>query len=182
VLGSEVAVTPASGTVLVQAGGKGRFVALGGVASLPVGSVIDASKGTIVLASAADASGTRQFASFHGTSFRVDQPRNGRGMTNMVLVGHPASSCGRSGGRGIKASVARRRSRILGRLWASDNHGHFQTRGRSSVATVRGTSWVTTDRCDGTLTSVRSGQVAVRDLRQKRTVVVSAGHSYLARS
>jgi hypothetical protein len=49
------------------------------------------------------------------------------------------------------------------------------------VATVRGTRWYTEDRCGGTLTRVTQGAVAVRDLRRKRTVLVRAGHSYLAR-
>jgi hypothetical protein len=37
------------------------------------------------------------------------------------------------------------------------------------------------DRCDGTLTRVTLGGVSVRDLRRQPTVVVRAGHSYLAR-
>jgi hypothetical protein len=37
------------------------------------------------------------------------------------------------------------------------------------------------DRCDGTLTRVTSGAVSVRDFRRHRTVLVRAGHSYLAR-
>jgi hypothetical protein len=48
------------------------------------------------------------------------------------------------------------------------------------VATVRGTSWYTEDRCDGTLTRVSQGSVSVRDLVNDRTVIVRAGHSYLA--
>jgi len=181
-LGQQVAVAPASGTVLVQVRGKGPFTALHGAADLPVGSVIDATKGTIVLASAIDSSGTRQFAAFHGASFRVAQPPNAQGMTDIALVGGSSSACGGSRPRGHRASVAaHRRTKVIRSLWATDDHGRFQSRGRSSVATVRGTTWVTTDRCDGTLTSVSSGQVSVRDLRAKRTVVVSAGHSYLAR-
>ena len=38
------------------------------------------------------------------------------------------------------------------------------------------------DRCDGTLTTVKRGKVAVRDLRRKRTILVRAGKSYLARA
>ena len=38
------------------------------------------------------------------------------------------------------------------------------------------------DRCDGTLTKVRRGRVAVRDFRRKRTVIVRAGKSYLAKA
>jgi ferric-dicitrate binding protein FerR (iron transport regulator) len=49
------------------------------------------------------------------------------------------------------------------------------------VATVRGTSWYVEDRCDGTLTRVSKGSVSVYDRGRHRTVVVRAGHSYLAR-
>jgi hypothetical protein len=38
------------------------------------------------------------------------------------------------------------------------------------------------DRCDGTLTQGDEGSVAVRDLIRHRTVVVRAGHSYVAKS
>jgi len=60
--------------------------------------------------------------------------------------------------------------------------GRFRTRGRYSAATVRGTNWTVADRCDGTLTSVKTGVVAVRDFRKRRDVTVRAGHSYLARA
>jgi hypothetical protein len=46
---------------------------------------------------------------------------------------------------------------------------------------VRGTIWEMIDRCDGTLTRVRRGRVAVRDFGRRKTVVVRAGKSYLAR-
>ena len=58
----------------------------------------------------------------------------------------------------------------------------FRTRGRHSAATVRGTVWITADRCDGTLTQVKRGRVAVRDLRRKRTITLTAGKSYLAQA
>ena len=46
---------------------------------------------------------------------------------------------------------------------------------------MRGTRWLTVDRCDGTLTRVTSGAVSVRDFR-RFAVLVRAGHSYLARA
>ena len=58
----------------------------------------------------------------------------------------------------------------------------FRTRGGNSVATVRGTAWYVEDRCDGTLTRVSKGSVSVYDRGRHRTVVVRAGHSYLAHS
>jgi hypothetical protein len=47
---------------------------------------------------------------------------------------------------------------------------------------VRGTVWEIEDRCDGTLTRVKRGKVAVRDFRRKKTVIVKAGKSYLAKA
>ena len=70
---------------------------------------------------------------------------------------------------------------MLQTLRARDNHGDFATRGRYSAATVRGTVWDTSDRCDGTLTRVYRGTVDVFDFATRKTIVVHAGHSYLAR-
>ena len=66
------------------------------------------------------------------------------------------------------------------RLWGRDSGGSFRTHGRHSHATVRGTRWLTEDRCSGTFTRVTNGAVVVRDLTRRRSVVVRAGHSYLA--
>jgi hypothetical protein len=109
--------------------------------------------------------------------FRVLQSRRSRGLTDVVLKGASFSSCRRAGGgkRAIAAASIRRRLRANAR-------GRFRTRGRHSAATVRGTAWLTADRCDGTLTKVARGRVAVRDFRRKRTVLVRAGKSYLARA
>jgi hypothetical protein len=47
---------------------------------------------------------------------------------------------------------------------------------------VRGTIWLTEDRCGGTLVKVKRGLVAVRDERRSRTVLVGVGKQYLARA
>jgi ferric-dicitrate binding protein FerR (iron transport regulator) len=70
---------------------------------------------------------------------------------------------------------------VVRSLWARDRGGRFRTYGNNSVATARGTAWVTRDRCDGTVTRVREGAVAIKDRRTGRTVIVRAGGSYLAR-
>jgi hypothetical protein len=54
--------------------------------------------------------------------------------------------------------------------------------GNGTGGTVRGTAWLTKNTCSGTLTRVRSGSVRVRDLTRRRTRVLRAGQSYLARS
>jgi hypothetical protein len=45
---------------------------------------------------------------------------------------------------------------------------------------VRGTDWGVEDRCDGTLTLVHRGTVSVLDFGTRKTVLVHAGHSFLA--
>jgi hypothetical protein len=91
--------------------------------------------------------------------------------------------------RGNFAACPRRRTRsasqasptaTVRQLWGN-GRGRFRTRGRYAVATVRGTNWVTADRCDGTLTRVRQGVVQVQDIPRRRVVTVRAGGSYLAR-
>jgi hypothetical protein len=142
---------------------------------VPVGAIIDTRRGSVRLTSALPG-GTTQTGTFHGGLFEVRQPAGTGGMTELVLRG-PRPTCSTRGARAA-ASSARRPPRAL---WGSDNHGRFRTRGSNSLATVRGTRWYMADRCDGTLTRVTRGSVSVRELRTGRTVVVTAGHSHLAR-
>ena len=89
------------------------------------------------------------------------------------------------GARSAAAVSAKKKKRgpksTLGKLWGSGK-GKFRTTGKYSSATVRGTIWLTVDRCDGTLTTVKRGTVSVHDRKRRRTVTVKAGHSYLARA
>ena len=175
-LGETLGVAPRAGSVLVRLPGSARAVALTDAASIPVGSILDARKGTVALSSALPGDDS-QTGTFHGGLFEVRQPAGARGMTELVLRG-PLPTCTGGGARAAAAS-ARRPPRGL---WGRDDHGRFRTRGSNSVATVRGTAWYVEDRCDGTLTRVSKGSVSVRDLRRQRTVIVDAGKSYLARS
>ena len=52
-----------------------------------------------------------------------------------------------------------RKARRVRKLWGRDHGGRFRSHGRHSHATVRGTRWLTVDRCDGTLTRVTNGAV-----------------------
>ena len=53
-------------------------------------------------------------------------------------------------------------------------------RGRYASATVRGTIWLTADRCDGTFIRVRQGVIEVNDVPKRRVVTVRAPRTYLA--
>jgi hypothetical protein len=72
--------------------------------------------------------------------------------------------------------------RFFDGLKAMASWGRPRAAPRWRAQAVRGTIWLTQDRCDGTLTTVRRGTVSVRDFKRRRTVSVKAGHSYLARA
>lgn len=181
-LGTSVVLGSADGRVRVRVPGS-DFVPLGEGASVPVGSVVDARHGAVAL-SAALPGGAVQQARFGGGRFQIQQDAT-RGRTDLYLRGSFAG-CRRasaSGARGaVLASAARARTRRRVRsLWGRDDGGRFRTHGRDSVATVRGTRWTMTDRCDGTLTRVTEGAVDVRVRRTGEVVRVGAGHRHLAR-
>jgi hypothetical protein len=69
-----------------------------------------------------------------------------------------------------------RTKRRVRKLWG-DGRGRFRTRGRYGAATVRGTKWLTLDRCDGTKVRVVRGKVSVQDLVRpnRRPQLVKAG-------
>jgi hypothetical protein len=174
-LGHSITVARANGAVLVRIPGAAAPALLRNVASVPVGSTVDTRHGAINLSTQLP-DGSTQTGSFHGGVFQVRQPVDARGVTELVLRG-PLPTCAGAGARAT-ATVAKRPPRSL---WGHDKHGRFRTRASNAVITVRGTSWYVADRCDGTLTRVTQGSVAVRDLHRHRTVVVRAGHRYLAK-
>jgi virginiamycin B lyase len=177
VLGRTVVAGAAQGVVKVKLKGTRTFVPLTGKVSLPVGSELDTTKGSLTMVSALDTRGRTQTGTFNGGRFKVKQSKTGKGMTDLYLSGPKPGRCS-APNRASASTVAKKRKRSL---WGKDNQGRFRTHGADSVATVRGTRWLTEDRCDGTLTRVTQGSVVVRELHRKRRRVVRAGHSYLAR-
>ncbi len=162
-----------SGKVKVKLPGDDNAEVLDGSQTIPMGTLVDAREGKIELTTALDSHGHTQTATFWGGVFRVHQRH---GYTEIHLAGRRLS-CPTAG----SAQIARRTPPKKHSLWAHDNHGRYRTRGQNSVATVRGTTWVTTDSCAGTKTRVIHGAVVVKDRHTHRAVVVKAGHSYLAR-
>jgi hypothetical protein len=175
VFAKRVNVSVVRGRVTVLVPGTRRFVALRGLRQIAVGSYLNTARGTVRLTSATS-KGAVQTGDFNGGTFKVLQNRRLGGLTDLNLSGGSFRSCRRTARRAVSA-----RARTVRRL-----HGHakgrFRTRGRYSAATVRGTTWTVSDRCDGTLTSVSSGIVAVNDFRRHRTINIRAHHSYLARA
>jgi hypothetical protein len=182
-LGRRVVLGADTGTVKVKRPGSSVYAALEDVGSLPVGSVVDAREGSVTLSSSLGG-GKTQTGTFGGGLFEIRQDRRGRGMTDIVLRGGAFGACRRTRARtraAVAMAAAAKRKKAVRRLWARDKGGRFRTHGRNSVATVRGTRWVTEDRCDGTLTRVTEGAVDVRAKRAKKAVRVRAGRSLLVR-
>jgi hypothetical protein len=175
VLGKFFDVVLQGGRVLVRPRGSHPFTTLAAGERLQLGSTIDATHGHVSITSASDSHGHAQTASFYEGRFVVTQTRSSSPITDLTLNGGTFRGCAASADVG----EARRRSR---RHLFGSGKGRFRTRGRSSSATVRGTQWLTEDRCDGTLVKVIKGVVAVRDFARHRTVRVRAGHSYLAKA
>jgi hypothetical protein len=191
-LGKSFDVSAAKGRVLIKLHGK--FVPLTELRQIPAGTVVNALHGTLSLTTAAPPgskkskskkSGAKtQTATFGGAVFKVTQDRNGvsKGVATVSLVegafkGSPSfASCKAHKGKASAAAVSKK---VLQLLHAS-GHGKFRTKGRYAAATVRGTIWTTADRCDGTLVHSIKDSVTVNDLVRHKTVIVRAGHSYLA--
>ena len=180
VLGRAVAVAPVSGEVRVRLPGASSFVALSRQAQVPTGAILDTTNGVVSLTTASNARGSVQAATFSGATFRVTQRRTSRPVTGVDLRGGSFTGC-RTSSVSRQFGLARASRAAVRRLWGS-GHGRFRTRGRYGSATVRGTVWLTEDRCDGTRVRVARGRVAVRDEVRHKTAMVGRGHAYLARA
>jgi hypothetical protein len=171
VAGQTVNAKLISGTVRYKVPGASAFVDLTDQQQVPLGTTFDTTGGRVTLTSASDAQGATQHAWFYEGTFKVGQTTGDQPVTTLTLAG-TQPSCGSA------RAAAKRKSR---HLWG-DGKGRFRTAGLFSAATVRGTRWVVVDRCDGTLTRVVRGVVAVRDFARHTTVLVRAGHEYLAKA
>ena len=162
-----------SGAVLIRLR-NGKFRRLGANEAIPLGSEIDATRGRVRLTSAAGPGGAIQTADFYQGAFVVTQTRGPKPITQLALSGR--LKCSK---KGKKANAAAKGKKVR-RLWG-DGKGSFRTRGRRAAATVRGTKWLTEDRCDRTKITVRRGTVTVRDFVKKKNRTVRQGQSYVAR-
>ncbi len=143
---------------------------------IPYGSKLDVTHGTLTLTTdtgTVTVFGKGVFAAFlllRGTD-------NGKPIVELRLTAGNFNACKR---KLAAASATKPPPKVIRQLWAKAK-GHFRTRGRYASATVRGTVWLTADRCDGTLTHVNQGTVQVSDFTLKKKLLVHAGTSHLAK-
>jgi hypothetical protein len=158
-----------SGNVTVTLPG-GQVVPLAGLASVPIGSVVDARNGKLTLDSTVR--GKRQRATISAGIFRIRQARRRQAATDLVLVSAAGAEtrCHAKAAKGVVRSLT------------AEAKGVFRTVGGASTATARNGAWTTTDRCDGTLTHVTRGTVSVVGKGLKRPATLRAGRSLLVRA
>jgi hypothetical protein len=185
---------------------KGRgFIPLTEALQLPVGTQVDARDGILKVTTATTGGGKgkrtkTQSGEFSEGLFQVLQSskRSLKGRTVLKLLdsgvfpGAPsyktecaavtkASRQAEQNGR-LQVFRPRKLSKKTLQTLLSNEHGNYQTQGRYSAATVRGTIFTVADRCDGTLTHVRRGTVLVTDYRRHKNITVQTGHEYLAKA
>ena len=165
VAGETVNVNLSRGQVRIKLPGSDEFFDLVDAQQVPVGSTFDTSKGRVNLVAAGSSK-----AWFYRGVFRLRQNKGRRPLSSLKLTGR--LDCG----RGDAATAQRRRKNR--RLWG-DGKGRFRTEGSFSSATVRGTRWLVEDRCNGTLTRVTRGRVAVK--YRGRTIILTRGEQFLAK-
>jgi hypothetical protein len=105
--------------------------------------------------------------------FTIQQPAKAGAPVTLTLTGGNFAVCGK--GRHLAAKT----QAPVRQLWGQAK-GQFTTKGSYSAATIRGTTWLTQDRCDGTLTKAIDDVVAVSDFVKHTTITLRPGQSYLA--
>jgi hypothetical protein len=145
---------------------------------IPYNTRIDVTRGTLVLTT--DTGTMRLFGANRITAIfqLVRGTDNGRPIVELRLVGGNFSVCPkRKKSSAFQTGAA---NTTVRQLWGNGK-GRFRTKGRYASATVRGTYWLTADRCDGTFVRVRRGIIQVNDIPRRRQVRITAGRTYLAR-
>lgn len=179
VAGKSVIAAPTKGTVTVLLPTFRQFIPLPDAERIPVGTVVDARHGTVELTTVGKG-GKLQSALFYEGEFQIFQDKGKNPVVELRLYGGNFSVCrqAKRAGAALAAGTIPK-SRSIRHLWGSGK-GLFRTKGRYATATIRGTKWLTDDRCDGTLVRVAKGAVTVRDIPKKKTLALGAPKSYLA--
>src|SRR5436190_14935084 len=124
---------------------------------LPLRSGVDSTTGTVTVTASPKARVTQSVKLYSG-AFDMTQAAGKLAVTQFALDGGDFSACPATTGRKAARAAA---VKTVRKLWASGK-GRFRTRGNYAAAAIRGTKWLTEDRCDGTLIRVASGIVTVR--------------------
>jgi hypothetical protein len=168
---------PASGSAPPATGAATGTVTVNGrpftSGQIPYKSKIDVTNGTLLLKT--DTGSVRLFGSGVFAKFQLLRGTDRKkAIVELRLIEGNFAVCKR------KTSSALATTTVVRQLWGNGK-GRFRTRGRYSAATVRGTFWLTADRCDGTQTRVNRGVIEVSDFPLRKLVTIRAGKTYLAK-
>ncbi len=172
-------VEPTSGKVLVKLPGSSAYVPLTGLRNVPFGTIIDATKGKVLVVTIGPRGKLQRITFFAGIFELLSR---GHGRVLAKLVGGNFSICPTARERAHRASTATvvaSRKHVVRKLWAS-GHGSYSTKGGYAAGAVQGTRWLTEDKCDGTLIVVATDRVSVTNLVTGRHRTVRAHHRYFA--
>lgn len=182
-------LSKSTGEILIQLPGTNTFVPLEKDAVVPLGTVVDATKGEAVV-TWAKPDGTTYSAKFWAGIFEIKQTTGANPVGEVVLrddlvkkaAGARATTAAgiASAGAQFEAWIAaKKKGKRKNRVWG-DGKGKFRSSGNNSSASVRGTVWLVENYVNATRTYVRSGVVDVRDKRKRKTIRLKRGKSYVA--
>jgi uncharacterized delta-60 repeat protein len=180
---------PVRGIIRIRLPGTKKFVTITELTAIPNGTEIDARRGRVLLTVLHDASGRLDGARFYAGRFIFNQGRGAVPVTTLRLSGGSFAACGRKAKArrslfAVASASAQKggKKKPVRKLWG-DGRGKFRTRGRWGAATVRGTKWLTQDRCDGTRIKVVRGKVDADDLvrPRRKNKRLNAGDAILIR-
>jgi hypothetical protein len=195
VVGETVNLVPCGAHATVKLPDQSRFRNVGLPEQVAIGAVVNTRRTPVVMVSAtgqATASsqlvatteegavgfelaavtgeGATRTARFEDGKFRIVQKKTGRAVTEARMTGRL---------RGCEEGD-KRPPQGRGRVVQGDGEGLHRIRGQLASATIRGTEWKVTDRCDGSSeVKVQQGEVKVRDLVKKSSELLRSGESAL---
>jgi Tol biopolymer transport system component len=178
--GQSVNLRPLAGTVWVKLPGHKDFVLIEHAVQVPVGTLVGSRGGRVELTD--DYNGVKESAKFFGGVFQIQQHAGEVPVLTADLRGKLPGCKSKASGRMRSAPLAHTASTKGRSLWGSGK-GHYRTRGSRGAATVRGTVWLTSDRCNGsTAFKVLEGFLAINDFGSKGSVdkVLYAPGRYVA--
>ncbi len=164
VAGKTFNLEPVDGTTSTKCAGESGFSKLVAPRQVTLHCKIDSSRGTVALTASKGSSGETQTANFWGGLFDVDQKAGDNRAAVLGLKG--GLRCERNK-NGKRHRVHKRKGKGGRKLWGSGS-GNYKTVGSHGSATVRGTIWLVSDRCDhSTFFKVKRGTVVVQRFRQE---------------
>jgi hypothetical protein len=168
-------VVPTVEGVFIKRPGARHYSFVRTVTLVPYGTLVNASVGRLQIIAAKRHTGTESGVFYDG-SYQLTQGHNG--VVQAALINRP--SCGvHEVAHSARSDLAHTASGKSFKLFGHVS-GKFKTRGHYGSASVLGTIWLTEERCTGTFFHVYEGTLFIQDFTRHKSIVLHAGHSYLA--